>query len=143
MDLNARKEQICVAYFRAVVAAAGFTILSWETDFDRVDISVASDQDSGLSTRPRLDVQLKCTARDLLRADGLHLSLPRRDHADLASDRRHVPIILVGMVVPEDPAAWVYQHDRGMLVRRCAYWMSDSALALNTCSRGTTTVVDP
>ena len=142
MDLSARKEQISAAYMRAVVATAGYMVAEWTPDRDRVDVTVATDGDAGLATHPRLDVQLKCTAQDVLREDGVHLVLPTPHLIDL-SGPRHVPVIVVAMLVPADPGGWIYQHDRAMLVRRCAYWVSLRGRAAPPAGQETVTVTVP
>jgi hypothetical protein len=49
----------------------GFNIGSWRVDEDSVDCSIAAGGTPELPRRPQVDVQLKCTATDVLRATEL------------------------------------------------------------------------
>ena len=52
--------------------------------------------------------------------------LPVKNYDDLRRETL-VPLILVVLVLPEDPAQWLELTEEGMISRRCAYW---------TCLRG-------
>lgn len=78
----------------------------------------------GTVRSPRLEVQLKCTERDVLREDGVHFQLKRKNYDDLRDPDVMVPRILVVMLVPEDPSEWLNDvPEEEMCLRRCAWWM--------------------
>jgi hypothetical protein len=60
MDLNARKEQFSNAFLFAVAAVAGCSVAKPSVDNDSIDWTISNR----LPRRPKLDVQLKCTADD-------------------------------------------------------------------------------
>src|SRR4051794_902475 len=109
MDLNQRKEQFSVAYLRAVSAVAGLALAPPNVDDDSVDWTVYATGQSGLPRRPRLDLQLKCTARDVLAEDAVKFPLKIKNYDDLRTDDLHTPRILVVLVVPEDMGDWLSQ----------------------------------
>ena len=121
MDLNDRKEQFSVAYMRAVAAVAGFSAQRPEIDKDSVDYNLAACDGDELRARPRLDVQLKCTAADILREHALRFPLSRKNYDDLRA-RTLVPRILLVVLVPTDISDWLLQSEDEMVVRRCGYW---------------------
>ncbi|MCS7484482.1 DUF4365 domain-containing protein [Umezawaea endophytica] len=72
---NARKEHFSLAFVRMVVAAAGCSIKAHETDYDGVDITIASSAEYSTFYCPDFELQVKCTTRhDLLTEE--HLAWP-------------------------------------------------------------------
>lgn len=124
MDLNQRKEKFSEAYLRAVASVAGFTLYRPEVDDDSVDWGVAARVTQTLRRRPRLELQLKCTSGDVLRADGLHFPLPVRNHEHLRQPHLLVPRILVVVRVPEALEDWLFQSEQTLALRHCGYWVS-------------------
>jgi hypothetical protein len=94
-----------------------------EPDDQSVDTTVTS-KEQGISTRPRLDVQLKCTAKDIVRGDQIKFALPQNNYDDLRDPQVSVPIILVVLHVPTDPAAWLVAADEKLEMYRAAWWIS-------------------
>jgi hypothetical protein len=74
---------------------------------------------------PRVELQLKCTARPALAADEGHLpySLKLKNYEDLRA-RTAVPRLLVVMCVPEATDAWFVAEDDRAILRHAAYWVS-------------------
>ena len=67
MDISQRKEQFSIAYVRAVASAAGFSVSTPEVDDDSVDLTLSGRIVEGVGSRPKIDLQLKCTSEDVLR----------------------------------------------------------------------------
>jgi hypothetical protein len=120
MDLNQQKEQFSRAYVRMIAAAAGFDTYTPGVDDDSIDMGIAA---SGKKSRrrPRLELQLKCTAKEL--TDGMQYPLALKNYNDLRCDC-WVPRILVVVTVPERPEHWVAQTADQLLMHCRAYWAS-------------------
>ena len=73
---------------------------------------------------PRLDLQLKCTARKLLREDGLRFPLKRKNYDELRGEGFLVPRILVVVTVPVQVPDWLLQSEEELALRHCGYWLS-------------------
>jgi len=117
MDESIQKEQFSHAFIRAVASAAGCAADRPEVDRDSVDLMLR-----GYATR--LDLQLKCTAREVLHGDEIRLPLKLKNYDDLRPENVLVPRILVVVLVPRDAEEWLEQSEEEMLVRHCAYWRS-------------------
>jgi hypothetical protein len=124
MELPNQKEQFSIAYVRAIVSVAGFVISRQEVDEDSVDLTLSARGVSGTYRSPKIDIQLKCTARDLIHDDHLHFPLPRKNYDELRGDRFLVPRLLVVVTVPEALDDWLAQSEEELILRRCGYWMS-------------------
>jgi hypothetical protein len=120
MDLNQQKEQYSRAYVRVIAAAAGFDTYTLGVDDDSVDMGIAA---SGKKSRrrPRLELQLKCTARE--NADVARFPLNLKNYNDLRYDC-WVPRILIVVVVPERRENWVTETKDQLVMHTRAYWVS-------------------
>ena len=124
MDLNKQKEQFSIAYVRAVIAAAGYNVYKMEVDEDSVDLGIAATASLDLPLRPRLDLQLKCTAAEgVLDDEFIHFPLKVKNYGDL-SNIGLVPQALVVVLVPTEVEDWLTQTEEQLVLRRCAYWLS-------------------
>jgi hypothetical protein len=121
VDLNEQKQQFSAAYLRAVAAAAGFAVAVPETDDDSVDLTILSR----LPRRPRIDVQLKCTAdRNWLDKDHVPFSLKLKNYDDLRVEDVAAPRLLVVVSVPDECGSWLAAAEEQTLLRYCGYWHS-------------------
>jgi hypothetical protein len=124
VDINQRKEQFSNAYVRAVASVAGFTLAKPEVDDDSIDLIIAQRGGGGTVRSPRLEVQLKCTGRNILNAGSLHFPLEIKNYDDLRAVDVLVPRILVVLCVPDNLTDWIDHTEQQMLIRHCAYWLS-------------------
>jgi hypothetical protein len=124
VDLNLRKEQFSAAYVRAVAALAGYAVSRPDPDEDSVDLSISVGGKSGLLRRPRLELQLKCTAEDIRRETEIRFPLPIKNYEDLRPEDLIVPRILVVVLVPRSIRDWVQQDEEALVMRHCGYWCS-------------------
>jgi Domain of unknown function (DUF4365) len=122
MELNQQKELFSKAYIRAVAAVGGFSVSQPEVDDDSVDLKIVA-RGGEVVFSPELNLQLKCTSRDLL--DGLFIRYPLRikNYSDLSVNSQ-VPRLLVVVFVPENLENWLQQSEDEMCMRYCAYWVS-------------------
>lgn len=125
MELSQRKEQFSRAYVHALASMAGFALFDPRVDDDSVDLTFARSGGSGTIRSPRLDAQLKCTEQDVLRADGVHFQLSRKNFDDLRDARVMVPRILIVVLVPRDVEAWIADEpEERLALYRYAWWAS-------------------
>jgi len=122
MELNLKKEQFSFAYIRAVATDAGFAVSEPSVDDDSVDLTISGRNADGAITRPRLDIQAKCTAGEPLDREEFNFSLPKKNYDDLRDPNVLVPRILVVMLVPADVGQWLEADHSRLLLRHCAYW---------------------
>jgi Domain of unknown function (DUF4365) len=123
MELNQRKELFSKAYVRAVAAVAGCSVDQPEDDYDSIDLRIKARSIQGAVSYPQLDLQLKCTSRDLLDTNFIRYPLILKNYNDLRINCQ-IPRILVVVVVPENLADWIEQSEQEMLIKSCAYWVS-------------------
>jgi len=102
MDLNLQKEQFSNAYLRAVAASAGFQIYKPEPDIDKSDWVIAAPGPKRTTRSPKVEVQLKCTSREVLRPDQLAFFIDLDTYDNLRDPNHMVPRILVVVVVPDE-----------------------------------------
>jgi hypothetical protein len=124
MHLNQRKEQFSIAYVRAVASVAGFAVHKPEVDDDSVDLALAASGDIGTIRSPRLDMQIKCTSREILGADSVAFPLPIKNYDDLRPSDVMVPRILVVVLVPDGIDHWLTHSEEELVMKHCGYWMS-------------------
>jgi len=121
MYITAQKEAFSNAYLRAVTAVAGYPLSKPDPDDDSIDWTIYGSP----PRRPRLDVQLKCTAAELeLFSDSIPVRLKLKNYDDLRGLELMSPRLLVAMVVPTDVGDWIVQDSEQLLMRKCAYWHS-------------------
>jgi hypothetical protein len=124
MDLPQQKEKFSDAYLQAVAAAAGCGLARPDPDDDSIDWILLAPGLRDTPRRPRLEVQLKCSARDIVREANLHFPLEIKNYNDLRETGLFAPRILIVLTVPENLEDWLIQTEQEMIVRHCAYWVS-------------------
>src|SRR5713226_3133366 len=124
MDENQQKEQFSNAYVRAVAATAGYNVYKREPDDDSVDWGIGARGGKGTIRSPRVELQLKCTSRDVVKEDRIAFPLPMKNYDELRSDDYQVPRILVVVIVPGAVGEWLTQSESALALHRCGYWVS-------------------
>lgn len=95
-----------------------------EVDEDSVDLGIAATASLNLPLRPRLDLQLKCTANEgVLHDEFIHFPLRIKNYDDLRNSGL-VPQALVVVLVPTEVEDWLTQTEEQLVLRRCGYWLS-------------------
>ena len=129
MDENFQKEQFSNAYLRAIAAAAGYQTYKPEPDVDKCDWGIAASGARGTRRSPRLEVQLKCTSREILGPEELSFRLDADTFENLRDPNLMVPKILVIVVVPLLVTDWLLHSEEQLALRHCAYWRSLRGMA--------------
>ena len=107
MDLAQKKQEFSKAYVKAVAAACGYATQEPSVDEDSVDLGLAARGGGGTVRSPRLDLQLKCTARHLVGDQTVNFPLEMKNYEELRPIDFLVPRILVVVVVPDDVGQWI------------------------------------
>lgn len=110
MDINQQKEQFSNTYVRAVASVAGYSLYKSDVDDDSIDLGIAAKGGTGPILSPRLELQLKCSSRDIIDESHVRYPLKLKNYNDLRINAL-VPRILVVVVVPEDITDWLQQSE--------------------------------
>ena len=134
-------EQFSRSYVRAVACVAGYTIYEPEVDDDSVDMGIAGRSFDGLPRPPRIEIQLKCTAGNIIRGDKIAFVLRRKNYDELRLTHENivVPRLLVVVHIPEAEEEWLRQTEDELSLRKCGYWVSLSGRP-ETSNRASVTV---
>lgn len=124
MDINHQKEQFSIAYVRAIISAAGYTVYKLDIDEDSVDLGIAGKGGKGTFCSPHLEMQLKCTAIANYDNGYLRYPLKIKNYDDLRRINLHVPQILVTVIVPKELKDWLEQSEEALTMYKCGYWTS-------------------
>lgn len=139
MDLNQQKEQFSRAYVRAIAAAAGFDTYTLCVDDDSIDMGIAASRRKSRRS-PRLELQLKCTARKL--ANVMRFPLKLKNYNDLRCEC-WVPRILIVVAVPKRPEHWVTETKDQFVMHCRAYWTSLAGRPETTNTHNVTVELPP
>lgn len=124
LHLSAQKEQFSLAYAHAIATVAGLTISAMFVDDDSVDLTLVKRAGPHRFRSPRLDLQLKCTARAIVKDNHVSFPLKRKNYDDLRSDDFMVPRILVVMQVPSNAKDWLTHSELCTTLHKGAWWAS-------------------
>lgn len=122
---NVAQGQFGAAYVHAVAAAAGLGV-EWAGavfDADGIDLSICAPAPPGRRRGHMVAVQVKTTVNEPGEED-LIIDLPQKNYNELSEQPRQVPLVLVVVSVPRDPAEWLHETEAELRARRCAYWRS-------------------
>ncbi len=137
MDINQQKEQFSNIYLQAVTTVAGYSLYKPSVDDDSVDWGIAAKGGTGPIRAPRLELQLKCTSRDIQDDNSIRYPLKLKNYDDLRMDNFAIPRILVVVLIPEKLEDWLTQSETQLCIRNCGYWIS---LRGNSKTQNTTAV---
>lgn len=124
MNINQQKEQFSNAYLRAVAAVAGFIFYKPYPDIDSIDWGIAAVGGKGTIRSPKVELQLKCSARDLMDDSTIKYPLKIKNYNDLRDDNYQVPRILVVILIPDEIDSWLAHTEEELAMRHCGYWVS-------------------
>jgi Domain of unknown function (DUF4365) len=124
MDLNQQKEQFSRAYVHAVAACAGFAWSVASVDDDSVDMTLHQTGGGRIVRSPKVDLQLKCKAMVSPTESTFSHFIKLKNYDDLRDEAVATPRILIVVLVPDDPADWLFHTEVELAVRRCGYWHS-------------------
>ncbi|GHH37965.1 DUF4365 domain-containing protein [Lentzea cavernae] len=121
--MTARQEQFSLAFVRMIAAAAGCSIKSHETDYDGVDITIASSTEYVKYYCPEFELQLKCTTQQsLLRDSDFLWRMERGPFLKLTHGKRYNEAFLGVLVIPRDDEPLLRTGERHLITRSRMYW---------------------
>ncbi len=124
MDIGKQKEQFSVAYVNAIAAQVGLNNASLSVDDDSVDLLLKGKGFSGKVRNPQLELQLKCTSRNLVNGDMIKFPLSLKNYNDLRGEDVLCPRYLVVLMVPDKVEEWAEQIGDELILRNSCYWVS-------------------
>lgn len=122
MNPDQQKEQFSHAYVKAVASVAGFAWYKPSVDDESVDLGLSQKGGAGTIRSPRLEMQLKCAARETPSEATFNFSIKLKNYNDLRDPNVLVPRILIVVLVPADPIEWLLHSESELSLRRCGYW---------------------
>ncbi|MEU1193950.1 DUF4365 domain-containing protein [Streptomyces sp. NPDC005859] len=141
LPINAMKEQFSLGFVRMVAAAAGCSVKDHATDYDGVDITVASSAQYDRFYAPQFELQVKCTNRpDLVREAHVNWSMEAGPFQKLTNPTRYLPAYLGVLVIPVGAGPWLEQDETQLLSRSRMYWQAANQLGTLADGAGSITV---
>jgi hypothetical protein len=119
-----RKEQFGRAFVEAVASVSGCQVECTRIDNDSVDLTLMRRTTTTAVRSPKLDVQLKTTALDVVKNGHIAFPLSMKNYDELRPTNLSVPRILVVVLVPQDVHEWTAHSEAELALRRCSYWLS-------------------
>lgn len=143
-DMHATQvmEQYSVAFVHALATRARCKLEHLKVDDEQVDVSIRQHASHLRFHRTQFDVQLKCTAQDAIKSDGVHFSLKRHQLLGLR-EPAYLQKALVVLVVDEEFDDWMAFSPAELIMRGQAFWMSCEDLPDIDDGAGSKTVVLP
>jgi len=126
MDPQRQKEEFNYAYICALAARAGVNRGEFRVDDDSIDVTFQARGNFGPGRRrsPIIQLQLKCTSRDLIVNDSIRFPLPVKNYNDLRGDDFVAPRYLAVMVVPDNVEEWIAHNPTHIALHHVCYWAS-------------------
>lgn len=121
LSLTAAQEQFSKAFVLAVTALAGCAAAEPRPDHDSIDWTLSCRL---APRRPKIDIQVKSTATANGTDTAIHYPLKRKNYDELIPTDLLAPRLLVLIVVPANPLAWLTASSEALVLRHCAYWAS-------------------
>lgn len=126
MDLNTQKEMFSYAYIEAVASVAGYSVCRKSRAMDNagIDLTIEVTESVGEVLFPKIDVQVKCTAKNIRNKNCVKFPLEVKTYKTFIDTRAIIPLILVVLLVPEDLSDWLKITEEDILMKKCGYWVS-------------------
>jgi len=121
LSVSAAQEQFSKAFILALASLAGCSVAEPKPDDDSIDWTLSCRL---APRRPKLDLQVKSTSDGTGTEAAIHYPLNRKNYDELIVADLLTPRLLVLVVVPPDPLAWLTASPEALVLRHCAYWVS-------------------
>ncbi len=125
MDTNTKKEEFSYGYLQLLCAINGLALEKTGRAIDNIGIDATI---TGAGTirniyAPRLDVQVKCTSKDIEKEDEIKYELSKKAYDQLRNELTHTKIILIILLVPTDIKDWLIIEEDQLIMKRSGYWI--------------------
>jgi hypothetical protein len=119
-------EEFSYAYVRALAAQAGIEYDPAPKGMDNVGIDAALVDPSRAFDKPpvRFSAQIKCARKSKLKhkKTGVFYELKKKYYDQLTRSIPWNAILLIVVVVPDEPGSWVVRGDSNIIVSHDCYW---------------------
>lgn len=140
----AAQEEFSLGFVRMVAAAARCSVKHHMTDYDGVDITIASSVEYEDCYAPQLELQVKCTTQvDLMGERNMSWRLEEKPFRKLTNPKRFLPAYIGVLVVPSEPELWLDQDDARLITKSRMYWQRAAELGAIADGAGSKTVKLP
>ena len=117
---NDIKERLSVAYMTAVAARIGCEVREFHVQRNGLDVTISAID----GIKAKIDVQLKATSTDCIKATDVVFDLEVETYDELRSVHVQSPQLLVVLVLLEDAAEWLALNEESLVLKRCADWLN-------------------
>ena len=113
------------AWVKAIASTLGLNSSIPDVDDDSIDLTLfAKDWEGGRTSRPQIDVQLKCTTQEFAEDGHLHYVLTAKNYQDLSTTDVISPRYLFVVTIPKEETKWVTITGKAMVLKNMGYWIS-------------------
>ena len=130
IPLQARMEDMSMAYLQAICAKNGYEISNTKHDYDGIDCTIECGgypiEDGECKwCSPKIEVQLKSSysSVDTLENGDVQYDIPARNYNLLVNTNRMLPYILILLVMHREENLWLNHSVDGLMITKCAYWI--------------------
>ncbi|WP_394212286.1 DUF4365 domain-containing protein [Enterovibrio calviensis] len=124
--LSHSKESLSLAFIQALLASTGLNHNEPKIDNDGIDITIRGKNYPGLYGEPKIEAQLKCTAKANcidIEKNELVFQLEKKNYNYLVGPSP-LPIILVVHYAPKSHDEWLKETNTGTTIKYASYWYS-------------------
>lgn len=127
MNTELFKEDLSIAYLKAISAAAKISMELQHRDEDGKDIHLKKRlvRTDGVKIDVEIGVQLKATNSHNMyekKKDGITYTLNIKNFHDLTM-KSTIPKYLMLLILPEDENEWVSCNIEKLIIKKCMYWV--------------------
>ena len=119
-----RMQDFSSAYVRAISAVAGCSVTKPDVDDDSIDLILKRRREGTRIRSQQLDIQLKSTYTDCVKADHIAYSLKIKNYNDLRPLNVAVARILVIVTMYPEAGNWLDHTEDNLRLFKCGYWIS-------------------
>nr|WP_295872049.1 DUF4365 domain-containing protein [uncultured Chitinophaga sp.] len=124
---NQAKEQLSIAYVKAIAAVNNFSCDITGTDMDSIDVTIRCNGNlaaNSIIRSPEIQIQLKATENLTPNGSGmLPFPLPIKNYNDLRGNTL-TPRLLVVLSLPANRANWLTHSINDLVLRNCSFWVN-------------------
>jgi len=121
LSLTAAQEQFSKAFILATASLAGCSVTEPKPDDDSIDWTLSCRL---APRRPKLDLQVKSTSDGTGTEAAIRYPVKPKNYDELILANLLTPRLLVVVMVPPDPLAWLTASPEALVLRHCTNWVS-------------------
>ena len=126
MNVETRMESFSYAYVYALASQAGFAFKEEPRGNDNIGIDISVNDPERFFDFPscRFAAQVKCVRKTKLaqKKNGIFYELRRKNYDTLIKSCPFNTILLIILVVPDEPSDWVVFNESDIVIKHNCYW---------------------